>query len=326
LRAVYTIAGRRILIDALDDWSARSISYYFSQSFLQAVVTNRDPSPDAVIRIRSGATPPPLPSRLFNFEVPENGVCFTDGKSLQFDFNGSRVDIGPDAQPRADVWITHDFEVGSSVLSQIISQALCGVLRRCEVYAFHGAGVIPPGHDDALLITGPSGCGKTTLTLQLAACGWNYLADDTLILTRNHELLEAHALRKFFGLRRDTISALQLSQVAAAARPTPYKVRVAPQDLFSSNQIQRARAAGIIFPTITGEPKSKVRRLAGAEAMTKLLRLSPWAGYDKPTAPQYLRFLADLATDYATFELLAGSDLLENRIVVADLCAGCFTR
>ena len=323
MRAVYTIAGRRILIDALDDWSARSISDYFSQSFLQAVVPNGDASPDAVIGIRFGATPPPIPPGFINFNVPENGVCYTDGKSLQFDFNGSRVTIGL-AECRADVWITHDYEFASSVLAQIISQALCGVLRRCDVYAFHGAGVIPPGHDDALLITGPSGSGKTTLTLQLAASGWNYVADDTLILRKHHEVFEAHALRKFCGLKRDTIGALNLSNVAAMAAPASYKVRVAPQDLFASEQIQTARAAGIIFPTITGNPKSEIRRLASAEAMTRLLRLSPWAGYDKSTAPQYLRFLGDLAKDCASFELLAGTDLLENKIVAANLCARCF--
>ena len=326
MQAVYTIAGRRILIDALDDWSARSISYFFSQSFLQAVAVSGDPSRDAVIQIRFGAPPPPLPPGLLNFKVPEEGVCYTDDRSLHFDFNGSRVNIGPGAQSRADVWITHDYEFGSSVLSQILSQALCGVLRRCDVYAFHGAGVIPRGHDNALLITGESGCGKTTLTLQLAACGWNYLADDTLILTRNHQFLEAHALRKFFGLRRDTISALQLSQLAPASTAPEFKVRIAPQDLFSSNHVQRARAAGIIFPTITGKRESNLRRLDAAEAMTKLLRLSPWAGYDKPTAPKYLRFLADLARECAAFELFAGTDLLENRVVAADLCARCLNK
>jgi len=200
------------------------------------------------------------------------------------------------------------------------------VLRRCDVYAFHGAGVIPPGHDDALLITGPSGCGKTTLTLQLAACGWNYLADDTLILTKDQGLLEAHALRKFFGLTRETVGALQLSQVATVATAASTKVRVAPQDLFSSNQIQRARAAAIIFPKITGNSKSEVRRLTDAEAMTKLLRLSPWAGYDKPTAPQYVRFLATLAKDCATFEFIAGTDVLDNKILAADLCAACLNK
>ena len=325
MRAAYTIAGRRILIDALDDWSARSISFYFSQSFLQAVPANGDPSPDGLIEIRFGATPPPLTAGLHNFQVPEGGVCYTDGRLLQFDFDGSRVDIGPGVQPRAEVWIAQDYE-GSRVLSQIISQALCGVLRRCGAYAFHGAGVIPPGHDDALLITGPSGCGKTTLTLQLAACGWNYLADDTLILTNSHESIEAHALRKFFGLTRDTIGALQLSQVATVATAASTKVRVAPQDLFSSSQIQRARATAIIFPKITGNSKSEVRRLTNAEAMTKLLRLSPWAGYDKPTAPQYVRFLATLAKDCATFQFIAGTDVLDNKILAADFCAACLNK
>jgi len=325
LRAVYTIAGRDILIDAQDDWSTRSIYSFFSQSFLQEAVENGDPSTDALVRIQFGTTPPPIPAGLVSFEIPEEGICHTDGQILQLDFNGSRVDIGPGVRRRAEVWITRDYQFGSSVLSQIFSQALCGVLRRCDVYPFHSAGVVPPGHDKALLIAGPSGSGKTTLTLQLAACGWNYLADDTLVLRKDHQFLEAYALRKFFALRMDTIGALQLSQLQPTSTSSVLKVRVAPQNLFSSNQLERARTAGIIFPVLTEKPESDIRRLDPAEAMTKLLRLAPWAGYDKPTATKYLRFLADLANECAAFELLAGTDLLQDRLLAAELCSTVIT-
>jgi hypothetical protein len=41
-----------------------------------------------------------------------------------------------------------------------------------------------------------------------------------------------------------------------------------------------------------------------------LLRMCPWACYDKPIAEAHLRVLAQLARQAKGFELAAGSDLL----------------
>jgi len=319
LSVVYAIAGRCILIEAQDAWSAEAVSNLFVRWFLNPLDANGSVPPDATVRIKFGTLPPRIPDGLLEFSVPEGGVCHTDGQSFYLDFAGSLVVIGPGTLPNIDVWITRRYKFGSTILAQIISQAFTAALRRCDLYEFHSAAVVPPRNDKALLIAGPSGSGKSTLTMQLAACGWNYLSDDTLLLDNNERGLEVYALRKFFALKADTIAALELSQLTPASATLGVKKRVTPRELFPAVQIQRARPGGILFPTLTQKISSQMRRLTAAETMTRLLRLCPWAGYDKPTAGEHLRVLGDLARECVAFDFLAGTDLLADRKLAADL-------
>lgn len=319
MKDFYTIAGRSILIEAHDDWSARSFSNVFSSSFLTPVGVDGSISADTTIGIRFGTLPPRIPDGLFRFDVPQGGSCHTDGINFYFDFDGSRIVIG--ASRKVDVWITKRYEFESSVLAQIISQAFSAALRRCDVFEFHSAAVVSPESDKALLIAGPSGSGKTTLTLQLATCGWNYLSDDSLLLHIDEQGLEAYALRKSFGLTQHTISALQLSELMRSSSLHGVKWRVTPQDLFPANQLKQAQPSAILFPTVTRKTTTQIHRLTDAEAMTRLLRLCPWAGYDKTTAVKHLALLSKLARDCVAFDLFAGYDVLENGGLASELLA-----
>jgi hypothetical protein len=315
----YTIAGRSILIEAHDDWSARAFSNVFSSSFLTPVGGDGSLSADTAIGIRFGTSPPCIPDGLFQFDVPQGGSCHTDGINFYFDFDGSRIVIGSGASRKVDVWITKRYEFESPVLAQIISQAFSAALRRCDVFEFHSAAVVSPGSDKALLIAGPSGSGKTALTLQLATCGWNYLSDDSLLLHIGEQGLEACALRKSFGLTQHTISALQLSELMRSSSLHGVKWRVTPQDLFPANQLKQAQPSAVLFPTVSRKSTTQIHRLPAAEAMTRLLRLCPWAGYDKTTGAKHLALLSKLARDCVAFDLFAGYDVLENRGLAAEL-------
>jgi hypothetical protein len=55
-----------------------------------------------------------------------------------------------------------------------------------------------------------------------------------------------------------------------------------------------------------------LRLLNRADTMARLLRMCPWACYDKPTAAAHLEVLAHLARQAEGYELLAGSDLLNS--------------
>jgi hypothetical protein len=320
MNVLYTIAGRRILIEAEDDWSAGTVSNLFKGWFLSPLATNGGVLPDATIRIRVSGLPPQIPNGLYKFSVPERGICHTDGQIFHLDFNGSLIVIGPGTSRNVDVWLTQRYEPGSRILAQIVSQAFAAVLRRCELYELPSAGVVPPSSDKAILIAGPSGSGKSTLTMQLAACGWSYLSDDTLLLANDQQRLEVYALRQFFALTTETIAALRLSQLTVPSRTVAIKERVTPQDLFPASQINRARPGAIFFPLLTHKTVTEVRRLTAAEAMTRLLRLCPWAGYDKPTAGKHLRVLGDLSKECVAFDFHAGTDVLDRRGLAADLC------
>jgi hypothetical protein len=320
LKAIYTIAGRRIFIEAHDDWSAEAVADLFNGWFLHPLPVNGEAPSDVTVEIRCGVQSPPIPKGLFEFEIPQDGVCYTDGWTLYLDFNGSRVVIGPGLARDVHVWIKEQYDFGSKVLAQIISQAFSAVLRRCGLFEFHSAGLVPPGHDEAVLIAGGSGSGKSTLTLQLAACGWRFLSDDTLLLEKCDGGIELHALRKFFALTADTITAMRMPQLELALAVGTIKERVTPVDLFPQGQIERSKPGAIFFPAVTYAAESQVQKLTAAETMGRLLRLCPWAAYDKPTANEHLSVLGALARDNAAFDLLAGTDLLEDQTLAARLC------
>lgn len=317
VRAVYTIAGRRILIAARDTWSAQAVANLFAGWFLKPASENGNGAPDVTLNIQCGAPSPPIPHGLFKFDIPQSGICHTDGDTFYLDFYGSRVVIGPGLNRDIDIWVEQQYEFGSKVLAQIISQAFSAALRRCGLFEFHSAGLVPPRHDRAVLIAGGSGSGKSTLTLQLALCGWSFLSDDTLLLDKSESGIELHALRKFFAFTPETMASAQLPRLTSTAA---MKERVTPQELFPDAQIQRSKPGSIFFTTVSHEAESRVEPLTPAEGMSKLLRLCPWAAYDKPTASEHLGMLAALARETATFNLFAGRDLLEDPARAANLC------
>jgi hypothetical protein len=169
------------------------------------------------------------------------------------------------------------------------------------------------------LIAGASGSGKSTLTLQLTACGWGYLSDDTLLIERGKLGIESWGLRRFFALTADTIAAVRLPQLPAGDDVTPLKKRFTPQDFFPSGQIQSAQPGAIVFPVITFEKESRVRNLSPSEAMARLLKLCPWACYDKPTATEHLRTLGRLVRETVALDIFAGRDLLDDPVNASDL-------
>jgi len=320
LNAVYTIAGGSILIETDDDWFAQAVSTIFSGWFLHELDSTRSTAADAAIRIRIGSPPPHIPHSLIHFDVPEGGVCHLTGDGTYFDYQDARVIIG--ATSTVDVWLNKPYKAGSRVLAQVVSQAVSNALRRCELYEFHSAAVIPPNDHRAIAIAGESGSGKTTLTMQLARCGWSFLSDDTLLIDNKHPELELYALRRFFALRSDTVAALQLSDLKHQASGD-VKARVSPNDLFERRQVEHAKPCALLFPSVTQKAVTEIRRISAADAMMSLLRLCPWAVSDRPSSTKHLSMLANLAKACDSFELFAGTDLLDDPNKVAELCLSC---
>jgi len=319
LKLHYSVAGRILFVDAEDDWSALAVSSLLARWFFTPLSVSGTALPHAIIKIRCSSKAPAVPAGLVSFEIAQGGICHTDGQTLYLDFNGSVVTIGPGSSPEADVWLAERYDLASEVLAQVISQALSAVLRRSGLFELHSGGVVPPHHGKAVLIAGASGSGKSTLTCQLTACGWSYLSDDTLLIGQGRQGIEAWGLRRFFALSDDTIAAVRLPNLLATANAGPLKKRFTPQDFFSSDQIQNARPGTIVFPVITFETESRVQVLTPSEAMARLLKLCPWATYDKLTAAEHQRMLGRLVKETVTLDILAGTDLLEDPNRASDL-------
>lgn len=317
----YSVAGRTVLIEAHDGWSSRAVSELFAGWFLTKLPEQVTPVPDLTLRVRCGLTSPAIPPGLSSFVIAHGGTCHTDNDSYYLRFDDSLISFGSekDARVAVDLWVDRPYELSSPNVAQLFSHALSPALRRCGIFEIHSAGVIASGGTKAIMIAGPSGSGKSTLTSQLALCGWGYLSDDILLLQICDEEIRVGAFRRFFALTHDTIAAVKLSRSELGEAVGTSKERVTPQDHFATNPIEQAVPGTVVFPTLTGERRSQLVRLTAAESMTRLLRLSPWASYDKPTSREHLQLLGRLANTTQAFDLLAGTDILHDPKLAADL-------
>jgi hypothetical protein len=258
-----------------------------------------------------------VPGDLRQFEITHGGHCFTDNETYHITFGNSLVVFGPGLNREVSLWVDQAYDIPSEIVTQLLSHALSPALRRTGIFEIHSAGVVPPGRKDAILLAGPSGSGKSTLTSQLARCGWGYLSDDILLLTEHEQEIAVQAFRRFFALTPETMSAAKLP--STADRGGRAKERVTPQEHFQAGQIQTARAAAIVFPEITRAERSRVNPLTAAESMQRLLRLCPWASYDKPTSAEHLRVLGLLANTTLAVELFMGTDIVSDPNAAAEV-------
>ena len=321
LETFYSIAGRILSVHTLDEWSTLAVSKLFSGWYIRHVEKAPSP-PDAVIRISTGLAPPQIPPGLTTFDISDGAVSHTDRATSYLAFNGSLVLMS--ASNEVTVWIDQPCDLNSPVLAQILSQAFSATLRRCGLFEFHSGAVVPPHETRSVLIAGASGSGKSTLTAQLASCGWSYLSDDTLLLKESDTSVEAIALRKFFALTATSMAALPATPTARVDLQA--KQRFAPQEVFSGPQIKSATPSAVLFPIITGENDSQLRRLTASEVMTRLLRLCPWSCYDSVSAGPHLKVLGRLAQNVAGFDILAGTDLLRDPTRAVDLAYQAYSR
>lgn len=310
---VYAVAGRFISIEADDGQLAELFHRYFGGWHVQ-LVSGRDPvQPDVRIRVRTSGNPPSPPSDLESFEVAEGGVCRTDACSYFFANNESVVRAGKHEPPTVEVWFGHSpADRERAAMARLIFNASMTAMRRCGLFELHSAGVVTPDGAGVLII-GPSGSGKSTLATQLTAAGWHYLSDDSLLLYREEEVVHARALRRVFALSDETFSVSGIGDRESLTTEVlpfdPLKKRFEPQSVFPDAFREVCEPRLLLFSQITREPESHTRALSLSETMAQLIRMCPWACYDKPSAETHLNVLAALARQARGFELRAGTDL-----------------
>ena len=311
----FLVAGRNVLIQAFDDTSMQAVLHTFAGWF---ITTNSEhPQPDLVLRIHSGVTPPEVPKDFNGFPIIHGGRCSTDGDTFYLQFEKALIAFGPGLATQVDLWLESPLDSSSIVTGQLLSHALAPALRRCGVFEIHSAGVIAPESSEVVLIAGPSGSGKSTLTTQLANCNWSYLSDDVLLLHSSEQNITAEPLRRFFALTSQTIAAAALG--AELQDSSQAKNRIFPQEIFQRAPLSDGVPGTIVFPTVVDSACSSLLPLTSAESMKRLLRLCPWAAYDKPTSGPHLQLLGRLANSTSGFELFAGKDILKDRQRAAEL-------
>jgi hypothetical protein len=315
LAETYAVAGRFVCVEAEAPESAELFRRFFAGWHFARLEDADAPEPHATIRVRAG-TPPPAPAGLETFETAVGGFCRTDGRTYVFERDGSAVRAdGGGRRVEVEVWVGSGAASREhSALARLVFEATMVALRRSGLFELHAAGVVEPETGGGFLVVGPSGSGKSTLATQLATLGWRYLSDDALLLRASTDAVEACALRREFAVTEQTVAAGVLEGFEELLRePTafdPLKRRFKPHAVFPEGFAESCVPRALFFPVITDEPLSRARRLTQAETMRGLLRMCPWACYDRPAAAAHLGLLARLARQAAGFELRAGRDLL----------------
>jgi hypothetical protein len=79
--------------------------------------------------------------------------------------------------------------------------------------------------------------------------------------------------------------------------------------VFPRGFAESCRPDFIFFPLVSGEGETRINPMGKAEAMVRLLKLYPWAGFDA-AARTYLGFLERLLRQARCYVLSAGRDVL----------------
>jgi hypothetical protein len=325
LADTYAVAGRFVCVEAGDQASAEVFRRYFAGWHFARLEGGAGAAPDATIKVYQRRMPVP-PDGLEAFETAAGGVCRTDGRTYIFESNGSAVRV-VGAGRTVEVFIGRDAASRErAALARLVFEASMVALRRCGLFELHSAGVVEPETGAGFLFSGPSGSGKSTLTTQLASDGWRYLSDDALLLQERGGRVEACALRREFAVTEQTVGAGVLGGFEGLlGEPAPFdplKRRFKPHAIFPDLFAESCVPSRLFFPVITDEPTSRARRLTQAETMRGLLRMCPWACYDKPAAAAHLGLLGRLARQAEGFALRAGRDLLGDAAYASSFLRG----
>lgn len=320
----YEIAGRLLSLEVDAEWAARFADSYLDLLRLSPASPAAETRADLAFNI-STAAPPPLPRGLETFAVP-GGLCHADPRSYFLEVCGSRIDVAPREERRVTVWLGASEQARRrNALITVIAYALPAALRRCGLYDLHACGMVEPATGAGFVFPGASESGKTSLAVRLAASGWGFMSDDQLLVSDGPGGVEARGLRRPFQTSADALAGCALPRLEEAlgvrVPNDPEKRKLSPAVLFPGRLAARALPRVLCFPAVSGERRSRVEPLGQAEAMTRLVRMCPWASYDASGARAHLRLLAGLARQCRTYALRAGRDIFDDPAGAARLLA-----
>lgn len=248
---------------------------------------------------RERAAPPPLSPPTFDARYVAAWIDPRGGRAVLHSADGSvaarldlhalrarvRVVVGSGATER-NVALAATLRVATALLLAAQGRAL-----------FHASAVVD-GDGRAWLFAGDSHAGKTTTALTLVGAGFDYIADDQLVVYE-----EAGELRAAGWPRKVTLDRGYRDGVSRGIRAA-----ADPREFAVGARIGSAPIGGLVFPRV--EPgKATVRsRLGPPDALARLIRHSPWLLASRGTAGALLGRLRRLA-ELPAFGLRLGSDV-----------------
>ena len=203
--------------------------------------------------------------------------------------------LAPEAE---DLWV---------LSHPLLSVPLLELCKRRGLFGVHAAGASLD--DRALVLAGTSGSGKSTLSLALARNGFDFLGDDTLFLSRRPDL-RVLAFPDEVDLTEQTVSFFPEIAPWLAPRPAGWRKRqLRAEEAFGARIAWECEPAVLVFPRVSGRPRSELRPIDSGEA---LFELAPNVLLTEPRSSQaHLDALAELARLSRCYRLETGTDLDE---------------
>jgi hypothetical protein len=185
------------------------------------------------------------------------------------------------------------------------------LLGRLERALVHAAAVVAPD-GRAWLLGGGTFSGKTTTCVNLIRSGWDYLADDQVVLSRGADgRVGVEGWPRRFNL--DHGYAQGVSQ--------GLRSRVDPAGFGPGRWRPGAPLGGLLFPRVQAELPTALAPLHPAGALSSLLQQSPWLLGD-PGAAKAVLGLLQAAAWVPAFELRLGADTYRDRARLQDVLGG----
>ena len=194
------------------------------------------------------------------------------------------------------------------IFTDLLMAPFMEMLKHRGFYGLHASALTKDG--TGYLFPGGAGSGKTTVALNLVKKGFQYLADDKVLLRNEDYGIAALAFTRRFNIDPDIgdvyseLSFLEDLKSLPGTTKRPFDIsRVYPNTFVSC-----FRPNILVHLQRTAESRSQIIRLPSTESFTRLVHQTV-PSLQKDIAGKQLQLFADLARHTESYMLYAGKDL-----------------
>ncbi|MFH1622633.1 MAG: hypothetical protein ABIA97_05905 [Candidatus Omnitrophota bacterium] len=203
----------------------------------------------------------------------------------------------------------------------IFFQPLRLLLKLHDVYLLHSSAVSQNGK--CILFSGSSGSGKSTLSLVLVNKGFNYLAEDDVILKSNGHKVECFSFPTKIRIKEHLLKYFpKVRNKLEKSCDGKGKYKLNPKKIWPQTIINKARPFLLIFPQYRKNSKVKVSVLPKTEALSKLLKenficYEPTVKFSQINT-RHFKVFSDLVNQCRTLKLIYSDKELRNIPAIID--------
>ncbi len=195
------------------------------------------------------------------------------------------------------------------IFSDLVMAPLMEMLKERGFYGLHAAAVMKD--DKCYLFPGDAQSGKTTVALSLVRKGFQYLADDKLLLREAGHEIAAMAFTRRFNIDPDIARYFTELGFIKDLEPLPLTVK-RPFDIsniYSNSFVSCAHPKVLIHVKMTPDAESRLIRISPTESFTRLAHQTILSG-QKKTAITQIKVLGHLVNSTESYLLYNGRDML----------------